>query len=482
MIARPVVATVIEPHAEFGVTRLHSRFGRRTGENLERAYLEQIGLSKLVSTALLCGIGFQPVIRFRLASSWFPYPTGWKPIPRKDLAMFETAELNPPDAIFGLIEKFKQDPNPDKINLSVGVYQDEDGKTPVMAAVRQAEQKLLDAAGSKSYLPIDGLATYNDAIARLMLGEKLIDGGNVHVATAQTPGGTVSLRLAGELVKRVFSVDTIWMSDPTWANHTQIYDAAGLNLEKYGYLDDSKTRLDFERVKNSLNAAKPGQAVLLHTVCHNPTGVDPTSEQWIELLELVRAKQLIPIFDFAYQGFGDSLEADAFPVRHFVEGGNECLICNSFSKNFGLYGERVGGLTAVSASADTAKKMLSQIKLTIRTMYSNPPLHGGSIVQTVLADDQLRALWEQELDGIRTRITDLRGQFVNKMKALAAGRDFDYINHQRGMFSYSGLTKDQVDQLREKHSIYALDSGRINVAGINGQNIDRLCKAIASVL
>jgi len=395
--------------------------------------------------------------------------------------MFDSAPLNPPDSIFGLIEEFKKDPNPDKINLSVGVYQDETGATPVMKCVRAAEQKMLDADGTKSYLPIDGAPAYNEAVGRLVLGEALADA-DVYRGTAQTPGGTVSLRIAGELLRRVFNVDTIWMSNPTWANHPNIYGAAGLNVQKYEYLDDNKTGLDFDRVVGSLEQAQPNQAILLHTVCHNPTGVDPTTEQWQELSAVIKSKQLFPIFDFAYQGFGTDLEADAFPVRHFVESGGEALICNSFSKNFGLYAERVGGITAVTHNTESSKAMLSQIKLTIRTMYSNPPLHGGQIVNTVLHDPDLRKQWEVELAEIRNRILDLRSQFVDTMQTLAPDRDFQYINKQRGMFSYSGLTADQVDQLREKHSIYALQSGRINIAGINSNNIERLCNAIASVL
>lgn len=395
--------------------------------------------------------------------------------------MFESAPLNPPDAIFGLIEQFKKDTNPDKINLSVGVYQDESGTTPVMKCVRLAEQKLLEAAGTKSYLPIDGPANYNNAIGRLILGD-LYDAENVNSVSAQTPGGTVSLRLAGELLRRVFKVDTVWMSNPTWANHPKIYAAAGLNVEKYDYLDEQGTRLDFGRLVESLKKAKPNQAVLLHTVCHNPTGVDPTPEQWDQLHDVIKERQLFPIFDFAYQGFGTDLDSDAYPIRKFVESGGEALVCNSFSKNFGLYAERVGGITAVSHSADTAKAMLSQIKLTIRTMYSNPPLHGGAVVSTVLNDPELRNVWETELTEIRNRILQLRSTFVDAMQKRLPDEDFQYIMEQRGMFSYSGLTADQVDRLREEHAIYALKSGRINIAGINGQNLDRLCDAIASVV
>lgn len=396
--------------------------------------------------------------------------------------MFEVAPLNPPDSIFGLIEQFKRDPNAEKINLSVGVYQDESGTTPVMQCVRKAEQKLLDAAGTKSYLPIDGSPTYNQAIGRLILGDELFEGDSVRSVSAQTPGGTVSLRIAGELLKRVFDVDTIWMSNPTWANHPQIYGAAGLNIEKYEYLDENGTGLDFSRVVESLSRSKPNQAILIHTVCHNPTGVDPSVEQWEQLGAMIKERQLFPIFDFAYQGFGESLDADAFPIRNFVESGGEAIVCNSFSKNFGLYAERVGGITAVSHDADTAAAMLSQIKLTIRTIYSNPPLHGGAIVNTVLHDADLRQIWEAELAEIRERILELRSNFVDAMQARVPEKDFQFINRQRGMFSYSGLTPDQVARLKDEYSIYVLGSGRINVAGINGQNLDRLCDAIASVV
>jgi aspartate aminotransferase len=396
--------------------------------------------------------------------------------------MFESAPLNPPDAIFGLIEQFKKDTNPNKINLSVGVYQDESGKTPVMKCVRTAEQMMLDAEGPKSYLPIDGSPAYDDAVGRLVLSDSVADNPNIHWATAQTPGGTVSLRIAGELLQRVFEVDTIWMSSPTWANHPQIYGAAGLQIHTYDYLDANKTGLDFQHLIDSLASAQPGQAILLHTVCHNPTGVDPSPEQWEQLASVVQQKQLFPVFDFAYQGFGVDLDADSFPIRHFVESGGEALICNSFSKNFGLYAERVGGITAVTQSADVMTAMRSQIQSTIRTMYSNPPLHGGKIVETVLTDANLRKQWQGELAEIRYRILELRSTFVDTMQELAPGRDFQYINKQRGMFSYSGLTADQVERLKQEHAIYALKSGRINIAGINNSNLQPLCKAIASVL
>ncbi len=395
-------------------------------------------------------------------------------------SMFESAPLNPPDSIFGLIEQFKMDPNPDKVNLSVGVYKDESGQTPIMKCVAAAEKILLDAAGTKSYLPIDGLPGYNESIARLILGEQLSC--SMHRRTAQTPGGTCALRVAGNVLHHILGIDTIWMSNPTWANHPQIYTAARMQLRKYEYLDAAGTGLDFQRMVDSLEDTRAGQAILLHTVCHNPTGVDLSPEQWVELQDVIRRKQLIPIFDFAYQGFGKGVEEDAFPIRSFCENGLEILICNSFSKNFGLYGERVGGITAVAAEESTADAMLSQIKATIRTTYSNPPLHGAAIVNTVLGDDSLRQSWLSELAEIRTRIQKLRGQFVEQMKQLVPDRDFDYINRQIGMFSYSGLTKQQVDRLREEFSIYTIGSGRINIAGINNKNIEMICNAIATVI
>ena len=396
--------------------------------------------------------------------------------------MFETVPLNPPDAIFGLNEAFKQDSRPNKINLSVGVYQDETGATPRMQAVAAAEARLEQAGQSKTYLPIDGLPGYRQQIADLIFGADWARAHADRLATAQTPGGTGALRVAGELARRVLQVDTIWISDPTWANHLKIFPAAGLKVAPYGYLDDAGTGLNLDRMLASLEEAQPGQAILLHTVCHNPTGVDPQPEQWDRLAAWIRQRELLPIFDFAYQGFGESLDADAYPIRSFVEQGGEALVCNSFSKNFGLYGERVGGIAAVTRDATAGEAVHSQIKLMIRMMYSNPPRHGGEIVQTVLEDPQLRQQWTSELAEVRKRIIDLRRQFTDAMSARVPERDFSYINRQRGMFSYSGLTAEQVDRLREEFAIYALRSGRINIAGVNASNLEPLCDAIASVL
>jgi aspartate/tyrosine/aromatic aminotransferase len=395
--------------------------------------------------------------------------------------MFESVEPSPPDAIFGLNEKFKNDPNENKISLTIGVYKDENGKTPLMKAVAEAEKILADSGASKAYLPIDGMPAYNEHIGKMVLGS-VAD--SVNWKSTQTPGGTGAVRVAGELMRIALGVDTIWLSNPTWANHPKIFNNAGINVSQHDYLGEDGVSLDFEAAKNSIeNETKAGQAILLHGCCHNPTGVDPTQEQWRELLQIISDKGLLPVFDFAYQGFGDGLDEDAAAIREFLaDGDREAIICNSFSKNFGLYGERVGGLTIVSKSAEASAAMQSQVKTIIRRMYSNPPTHGAAIVNTVLSDATLRQAWEDELDEMRARIKNLRNAFVETMKQVAPDRDFGFMNDQRGMFSYSGLKDQYADLLMKKHSVYILKSGRINVAGINDSNRQRLCEAIAAVL
>ena len=395
--------------------------------------------------------------------------------------MFESADLLPPDAIFGLTEKFRNDPSENKISLTIGVYKDENGNTPLMQAVASAERILAEKHASKSYLPIDGMPDYNQHIGNLLLGpvaESLI------WKSTQTPGGTGALRVSGELLKTALGIDTVWMSKPTWANHPKIFENAGYNVRQYEYLSSEGVSLDFEAMKKSIESdTKAGDAILLHGACHNPTGVDPTKEQWAELLEIVAAKGLLPIFDFAYQGFGDGLDEDAAAIRDYLSSGErEAIICSSFSKNFGLYGERVGGLTVVSKTDEASAAMQSQVKTIIRRMYSNPPTHGAAIVNTVLSDDTLRESWKTELDEMRNRIKTLRTAFVDTMKQVAPERDFSFINDQRGMFSYSGLTNEVADRLMTEHSVYILKSGRINVAGINDSNRQRLCEAIASAI
>jgi aspartate/tyrosine/aromatic aminotransferase len=395
--------------------------------------------------------------------------------------MFELAPVCPPDPVFGLAEEFKADPNPDKIDLTVGMYQDETGQTPLMDVVRQTQDSLATQPRGYVYLPIDGLPDYRHLIRSLILGEDHAAIAEGRALTAQTAGGTAALRIAGETLRRVFGVHSIWMSDPTWANHPQIFAAAALKTPGYAYLDQQRTGLDFERLLDSLERAAPRDAVLLHTICHNPTGVDPTPAQWKQLFGVITRKDLIPVFDFAYQGFGQDLEMDASPIRNYAHLRTDALICNSFSKNFGLYGERVGGITVVAKTSAAATAMMSQIKAVIRSIYSNPPTHGAAIVAHVLGDAGLRSLWERELSVMRGRIQQMRQRLFEQLTRQLPEVDFSYVTRQNGMFSYSGIKSDQVRRLKSEFSIYLLESGRINVAGITLNNIDRLSNAISQV-
>lgn len=396
--------------------------------------------------------------------------------------MFESTPVNPPDAIFGLMEEFKQDSNPDKINLTVGMYQDEAGNTPVMDCVRLAKEMILKTGKSHVYLPISGMDSFNQMIPPLIFGESHTVIGECCAFSAQTPGGTSALRVAGEMLRCRFGVSNIWVSNPTWANHQNIFVGAGLTILPYHYLDDAGTGIDFEKLMQSLERCSVGDAILLHTVCHNPTGVDPTKNQWNEIFDVIERRSLIPIFDFAYQGFGESVDLDAFPIREFCERKLGAIICSSFSKNFNLYGERVGAITVVAGNREDAAAVLSQAKAVIRSVYSNPPTYGAQIVDTVFHNNDLKKLWLQELEAIRVRISELRKNFVAAMEQRLPEVDFGHINRQRGMFSYSGINGDVVDHLKTEHSIYLLKSGRINVAGINANNLGRLCDAIADVM
>jgi aspartate aminotransferase len=397
--------------------------------------------------------------------------------------MFDDFENAPPDAILGLTEAFKRDPNPDKINLSVGVYKDSEGRTPILACVKDAESQLLANEKSKGYLAIDGLPEYGAQSRRLLFGDDHELAESDRAVSLQTPGGTGALRVAADLLKRKLPDARIWHSQPTWANHPSILAAADRVVDTYAYLNDSGTGLDFPAMLADLQQIPAGDVVLLHACCHNPTGVDPTADQWKQIAEVVQSRKLLPLVDFAYQGFGSGLSEDSTGLLELSRTCREMLICSSFSKNFGLYGERVGALTIVADSATAAQAALSHAKLCVRANYSNPPQHGGSIVATVLGDDALRKKWEQELEAMRSRINEVRQQFVATMSKQASGTDFSFIAEQRGMFSFSGLTPLQVDELKKKHSIYIVTAGgRINVAGITKGNIDRVCAAIASVL
>lgn len=393
--------------------------------------------------------------------------------------MFEEIPVAPPDPILGLMDAFKKDPRDHKINLSVGVYQDEHGRTPILECVKQAERRLVEQEANKGYLGIEGSPEFGKAVQRLLFQDEV---NPAHLATAQSPGGTGALRVAAEFLQRVFPAARIWCSQPTWANHPNIFQAAGMAVDIYPYLDHSGLALDMPGLCETLGRAAAGDVVLLHACCHNPTGIDPTAEQWREIGRFLAGRELIPLVDFAYQGFGDGLHEDAAGVRELVRAGLEVLVCSSFSKNFGLYGERVGALTVVAGSQNAAAAALSQIKAAVRANYSNPPKHGAAIVSTVLEDPALTATWEQEVAAMRGRIHRMRRLFVDTLRQKGVRRDFSFLSAQRGMFSNSGLTPLQVDELKTKHAIYVVGSGRINVAGMTTANMDRLCSAVAQVL
>jgi aspartate/tyrosine/aromatic aminotransferase len=396
--------------------------------------------------------------------------------------MFETLAVAPPDPILGLIEAFQNDPRAIKINLGVGVYQDEQGCTPILASVKEAERRILVGETTKSYLGIGGHPTYGQLVQQLILGadeEAVRDG---RAATLQTPGGTGALRVAADFLHQMVPGTRVWCSQPTWANHQAIFQAAGLETATYAYFEAERNALDFEAMLADLNHAQTGDVVLLHACCHNPTGIDPSPTQWQRIAKLVAAHRLLPLVDFAYQGFGDGLQEDAAGLRTLVRSGCELLVASSFSKNFGLYRERVGALTVVAGTPGQAEAARSQLQRAIRANYSNPPAHGAAIVQTVLEDAELRPQWEAEVAAMRGRIQDMRGLLVDTMRGQGVPRDFSFLREQRGMFSFSGLSPEQADELRQRHAIYMVRSGRINVAGITPANVGRLCAAIAQVL
>jgi aspartate/tyrosine/aromatic aminotransferase len=396
--------------------------------------------------------------------------------------MFEILEKAPPDAIFGLEEAYKKDSNPNKVNLTIGVYQDDAGTTPIFRTVKLAEARLLEEEDNKSYLNIDGSAAYSAAVQELVFGAGHEVIASERAATAQAPGGTAALRVGAEFLKRIKPDARIWVSNPTWPNHPNVFGAAGLAVETYPYFDAATNGLAFDEMIAALKEIPIGDIVLLHGSCHNPTGADPTPEQWVQIADVIAERGLLPFVDFAYQGLGDGLREDTAGILTLCRSGSEMLISNSFSKNFGLYSERVGALTVVTPSAEAAQSVLSHVKKCIRANYSNPPSHGASIVITILNDPDLRAQWECEVQAMCDRINKVRKLFVGTLAAKGVTRDFSFIERQRGMFSYTGLTKEQAQELREKHSVYILDSGRVNVAGMNEHNIDAICEAIAKVL
>ena len=406
--------------------------------------------------------------------------------------MFADVALSPPDPILGLSEAFRSDPDPRKINLAVGVYKDEAGQTPVLAAVKDAERRLVEQETTKGYLSIEGSAAYGRAVRGLLFGgaaefgpllDDAEDGGRAW--TAHTPGGTGALRVAADYLKENHPDATVHLSDPTWANHAGIFHAAGLATQTYRYFDPDANALDFAGMRGALEQMSAGDVVLLHGCCHNPTGVDPSAPQWGEIAAVVAERGVLPLIDFAYQGFGEGLEEDAAGLRAVAQRCPELLVCSSFSKNFGLYRDRVGALTVVAGQPAQARAVGSQVRTAIRRNYSNPPAHGGEVVRVILGDEALTQQWREELTEMRRRINGMRQAFAQGLDQRGVSlspRGNGFIGQQNGMFTLSGLTPEQVKQLRDQHSIYIVGSGRINVAGMTRDNLPVLCDAVQQVV
>jgi aromatic-amino-acid transaminase len=397
-------------------------------------------------------------------------------------SLFTAIEMAPRDPILGITEAFNADKNPNKINLGVGVYYDDNGKVPLLDCVRKAEALLMEKAAPRTYLPIEGLAAYDKAVQELVFGADSAVIQEKRAITAQAIGGTGALKLGADFLKRFAPNSQVFISDPSWENHRALFESAGFVVNNYPYYDAATHGVNFDGMLAALKAMPAGSIVLLHACCHNPTGADLTNAQWTEVIAVVTQRGLIPFLDMAYQGFGDGIAEDGQVVRCFAEAGGPLFVSNSFSKSFSLYGERVGALSIVSATAEESARVLSQLKRVIRTNYSNPPVHGGQVVATVLATPELRALWESELAAMRVRIREMRQSLTQQLKEKVPTQDFAFVTQQRGMFSYSGLTKAQVERLRDEFSIYAVDTGRICVAALNSRNIDNVIKAIAAVI
>jgi aromatic-amino-acid transaminase len=396
--------------------------------------------------------------------------------------MFEQVSMAPADPILGLTDAFKKDERTHKINLGVGIYKNEMGQTPILATVKEAEKRLLAEETTKSYLTIEGIAAYGEAVQRLLFGQDAEIITSKRARTAQVPGGTGALRTGADFAVTKLGIKKIWVSNPTWANHGNVFKTAGLEVASYDYYDAATKDMDFDAMVASLKAVQAGEMVLFHGCCHNPTGIDPTPEQWEVLAKLMAELGAIPFFDFAYQGFGNGVEEDAQGLRVFAEYNKELLIANSFSKNFGLYNERVGGITIVATDSDIAEKAFSQIKAGIRSNYSNPPSHGAAIVTTILNDAVLYEQWVKEVADMRHRIQEMRDLFVVTLKEKGVEGDFSFISRQLGMFSFSGLTVEQVNRLKEEFAVYIVGSGRISVAGMTKNNMQPLCDALAKVI
>ncbi len=398
------------------------------------------------------------------------------------MSLFSAVEMAPRDPILGLNEQYNADTNPNKVNLGVGVYFDDNGKLPLLQCVQAAEKTMMDKPAARGYLPIDGLAAYDNAVKALVFGADSAVVQDGRVATVQALGGTGGLKIGSDFLKKLNPNAKVLISDPSWENHRALFTNAGFTVETYAYYDADKLGVNFDGMLASLNAAEAGTVIVLHACCHNPTGYDITPEQWDKVVEVVKAKGLVAFLDMAYQGFGHGIAEDGAVIGKFVAAGLNFFVSTSFSKSFSLYGERVGALSVVCESKEEAARVLSQLKIVVRTNYSNPPTHGGTVVATVLNNPELRAQWEQELGEMRTRIKAMRQALVDGLKAAGVQRDMSFITKQIGMFSYSGLSKDQMVRLRNEFGVYGTDTGRMCVAALNSKNIGYVCESIAKVL
>ncbi|MEO8080438.1 MAG: amino acid aminotransferase [Caldimonas sp.] len=395
-------------------------------------------------------------------------------------SLFDAVEMAPRDPILGLNEQFNADPNPAKVNLGVGVYTDENGKLPLLRCVRAAEESMAEAPKARGYLPIDGSAAY-DAVAQALVFGDCAARREGRIATVQAVGGTGALKVGADLLKRMSPAAKVLISSPSWENHRALFEGAGFEVDHYAYYDAAAQGVDFAAMLASLNGAAPGTIVVLHACCHNPTGCDLTPGQWDEVIATLAARRLVPFLDLAYQGFGDSVVEDGLAVRKCLDAGLDCFVASSFSKSFSLYGERVGALSVACSSKDTMTRVLSQLKRVIRTNYSNPPTHGAAVVTQILSTPALRAQWDEELAAMRERIKRMRLELQRRLVAAGARLDTAFITRQRGMFSYSGLGREQMQRLRSEFGIYGVDSGRICVAALNDGNLDAVVHAIARV-
>ena len=398
------------------------------------------------------------------------------------MSLFTAVEMAPRDPILGLNEQFAADTNPAKVNLGVGVYFDADGKLPLLKCVQAAEKAMMDAPKARGYLPIDGIAAYDAAVKSLVFGADSQAVKSGCVATVQAIGGTGGLKIGADFLKKLNPNAKVMISDPSWENHLALFRGAGFEVESYPYYVAATRSINFEGMLAALNAAAPGTIAVLHACCHNPTGYDITAAQWDQVVAACKARTLTPFLDMAYQGFGYGITEDGAAVQKFVAAGLSFLVSTSFSKSFSLYGERVGALSVYCESQEEAGRVLSQLKIVIRTNYSNPPTHGGSVVAAVMNNPEWRALWEQELGEMRVRIKAMRQKLVDGLKAAGVAQDMGFITRQIGMFSYSGLSKDQMVRLRSEFGIYGTDTGRMCVAALNEKNIGYVCASIAKVV